>query len=119
MRSSPPASLVLVLAVANLAHGCVTDDDCSLLGICSVGGTCQCDPGWNGQHCAQADLADYVDGAGEGGYVNRTAASWGGRPLLVGGKWQLFATEIAGGCPLILFFNNSQVRMIEPICMWL
>ena len=47
------------------------------------------------------------------GYVNSSAASWGGRPLFINGKWQLFATEIAECCPLILFMNNSMVIRAE------
>ena len=47
------------------------------------------------------------------GYINPDAASWGGRPIFSGGKWHLFATEIAHRCPLILFMNNSAVIRAE------
>ena len=43
----------------------------------------------------------------------KSRASWGGRPLRVNGTWQLFVTEIAAGCPLILFMNNSMVVRAE------
>lgn len=101
------------LWVADSAGGCSTDDDCSLLGVCSrssarAGGKCVCDPGWTGPDCAAAALRPYDDVA-HLGYVNATRASWGGRPVRVGGEWHLFATEIAARCPLILFMNNSMV----------
>jgi hypothetical protein len=90
---------------------CSTDEDCSLLGTCNTSkGTCVCDPGWKGTDCAIADLQPYVSGEG---YVNSTAASWGGRPLYAEGKWHLFATQIAQRCPLILFMNNSEVVRAE------
>jgi hypothetical protein len=70
---------------------------------------CICDPGWKGEDCGQADLLPF---AGTG-YINKSAASWGGRPVHAGGKWHLFATEIAHRCPLILFMNDSSVVRAE------
>eukprot|EP00040_Diaphanoeca_grandis_P037806 m.249741 g.249741 ORF g.249741 m.249741 type:complete len:434 (-) comp33878_c0_seq4:4396-5697(-) len=102
---------VAATASADTGARCVDDADCSLLGICSADAVCVCDPGWMGDDCAVANLANY--NASQGGYINATAASWGGRPLLVNGKWQLFATEIAARCPLILFMNNSMVIRAE------
>jgi hypothetical protein len=87
--------------------GCSSDEGCSLLGTCSAGSMeCTCDPGWTGDNCARADLLPYRP---TDGYINRSAASWGGRPIFFGSKWHLFATEIARKCPLILFMNNSMV----------
>ena len=86
--------------------GCSSDEDCSLLGTCASSGKCVCDPGWTGDDCARADLLPYRP---TDGYINHSAASWGGRPIFFGGKWHLFATEIAQKCPLILFMNNSMV----------
>jgi hypothetical protein len=105
--------LALVAAASLAAGGCTTDDDCSLLGVCSpLTGKCRCDPGWTGVECAEAALQPYDDVA-HLGYVNSSRASWGGRPLKVGEKWQLFATEIDQQCPLILFMNNSMVIRAE------
>ena len=107
------AAAAVAAAVASRPRRlCATDDDCSLLGVCSSNGTCACDPGWGGADCGVARLRDYDDVA-HLGYVNASAASWGGRPLRVGGTWQLFATEIAAQCPLILFMNNSRVIRAE------
>lgn len=109
-------SLVLacapVLAVAAASH-CASDADCSLLGLCDkADGRCVCDPGWTGDDCGQADLLPYRDGDG---YINKSAASWGGRPVYdaVSKTWHLFATEIAHRCPLILFMNDSTVIRAE------
>lgn len=84
---------------------CKSDEDCSLLGVCSAG-ICHCDSGWTGPDCAKANLKPLNPAYG---YQNTTAASWGGRPLHVDDQWHLFATEIANKCPLILFEYNSQV----------
>ena len=45
--------LLLLLAghaCAEEALGCETDEDCSLLGVCTSG-ACYCDPGWHGADC--------------------------------------------------------------------
>jgi hypothetical protein len=112
MRQSFIGPLTILLLPSVAAALCATDDDCSLLGVCSSNGTCACDPGWGGADCGVARLSDYDDVANLG-YVNASAASWGGRPLRVDGKWQLFATEIGAQCPLILFMNNSMVIRAE------
>jgi hypothetical protein len=95
----------------SIEPSCSSDDDCSLLGVCSspaLGqpGRCVCDAGWTGADCSRADLLPHRP---TDGYINQSAASWGGRPILFGGRWHLFATEIARKCPLILFMNNSMV----------
>ena len=107
-------AVVLVITSTILhVNACHTDDDCSLLGICDVAtGLCDCDPGWHGKDCGVGIFDDYDD-VNHLGYVNHSAASWGGRPLFINGKWQLFATEIANHCPLILFMNNSMVIRAE------
>ena len=103
-------ALELVSAAAhNSITACASDEDCSLLGVCHAG-KCACDSGWVGEDCGVADLLPLRPNTG---YSNDSAASWGGRPVFSGGKWHLFATEIARQCPLILFMNNSQVIRAE------
>eukprot|EP01049_Picozoa_sp_SAG25_P001744 SAG25_NODE_83_length_16558_cov_10.239307_2_plen_397_part_00 len=109
--------LALPLLLVHRAAGtpCNTDEDCSLLGVCvppgrQRAGGCACDEGWTGEDCGQADLLPLDPTAG---YVNASAASWGGRPVFADGKWHLFATEISRRCPLILFMNNSAVVRAE------
>jgi len=100
------AAALLQLASADAA--CHTDEHCSLLGVCNAG-SCHCDEGWTGEDCGQADLAPYENT----GYINKSAASWGGRAVFAEGKWHLIATQISHSCPLILFMNNSMVVRLE------
>jgi hypothetical protein len=111
--SSRPALVVvaLLLNLADAAQACTGDEDCSLLGTCHRG-QCACDNGWRGDDCGVADLRP-LQQPSSSGYLNGTAASWGGRPLFADGKWHLFATEITHECPLILFMNNSAVVRAE------
>ena len=108
----------LLLAAAPVLAQAVPGADarCSLLGTWAAipptrpgaraEGSCRCDAGWTGADCSRAALLPYRPTEG---YINASAASWGGRPLRFGGRWHLFATEIARKCPLILFMNNSMV----------
>jgi hypothetical protein len=94
--------LLLALAIAQ-ARGCATDDDCSLNGVCSTGGSCTCNSPWSGADCgALAFLPAPVAGAfGDGSAGNVT--SWGGNAALnaADGLWHGFFTEIEGdGCGL-------------------
>lgn len=85
---------------------CTSDSDCSLLGVCTDG-SCRCDAGWAGQDCARADLEPWTEGHG---YFNESLGSWGGRPIQdQAGSWHLFAAEMALGCPLALWQNNSLI----------
>ena len=102
------------LALVSIANSCTTDADCSLLGVCA-NGSCACDAGWAGPDCARADLLPY-DPTAATGYVNASSASWGGHPLpdpTRPGVWTLFVSEMAGGCPLWLFENNSYISRAE------
>ena len=101
----PGLSSAASLTSQTSASACSSDDDCSLLGTCQSR-RCVCDAGWTGADCARADLMPYRR---DDGYINQSAASWGGRPVFFGGRWHLFVTEIARKCPLILFMNNSMV----------
>jgi hypothetical protein len=90
----------------------VVDDDCSLLGVCTTS-QCRCDPGWTGRGCGVADLKPW-DRTVTPGYRNTTQASWGGLPVQTSdGKFHAVATQIAKGCPLSLFLNNSAVVRLE------
>ena len=117
---APPLRPLLLLAaapvLAQAAAAPGADARCSLLGTWAAipptrpgaraEGSCRCDAGWTGADCSRAALLPYRPTEG---YINASAASWGGRPLRFGGRWHLFATEIARKCPLILFMNNSMV----------
>jgi hypothetical protein len=108
--ADPLELLAAATAPAAMEQGCATEDDCSLLGDC-IAGACVCTPGWAGADCARADLLPFDPDAATG-YVNETAASWGGHPLpdpAVPGRWWLMVSEMASGCPLWFFENNSYV----------
>ncbi|KAI0015020.1 hypothetical protein F4780DRAFT_130638 [Xylariomycetidae sp. FL0641] len=49
-------SLRAFLFFISLARACLTDDDCSLNGICSSDQACVCDPGWRADDCSELDL---------------------------------------------------------------
>jgi hypothetical protein len=103
--------LALALQITSLARACTSNYNCSLLGVCAAG-VCVCDPGWEGPDCGAAALLPYDPNGAGTGYVNATAASWGGHPLpdpSVEGRWWLLVSEMARGCPLWLFENNSFV----------
>ncbi len=101
----------MICAVVSSLPAKVTQE-CSSEQVCDKESSCVCDPGWKGVDCGQADLLPYRDGDG---YINNSAASWGGRPVYddVSKTWHLFATEIAHRCPLILFMNDSSVIRAE------
>ena len=99
----------LLFTAASPSFHCASSDDCSLLGVCTAG-ACVCNAGWTGASCATMDLLALDT---THGYVNPSAASWGGRPIKVGvgaaARWHMAVTEIKNKCPLILFQYNSQV----------
>lgn len=82
---------------------CQSDLECSLLGHCADG-VCQCDQGWTGPDCGQADLMPW----NYTGYLEAT--SWGGRPVLDNnGTWHLYFSYL-NGCPLGFFSNTSSIK---------
>jgi hypothetical protein len=102
---------------------CKSDEDCSLNGVCEPGGVCKCDPGWttlpddDGPWCGFLDFLPSptsVCGAacafhGGAGGVDTKTTSWGGSVLRVGGKYWMFAAEMAQRCTLGAWTTNSQV----------
>jgi hypothetical protein len=92
-------------------HNCSTDADCSLNGVCSGVGHCECDSAWRGPSCGQLDLLPLQNNSGI--YKNPQARSWGASLVQDSPKeirkWHLFANEIKGGCSLYDWDPNSQV----------
>ena len=64
-----------------------------------------CDPGWKGADCAVADLAPYRP---DDGYVNHTAATWGGVPVQT--KGELLSGERFADDPLLYTTLNRHVN---------
>ena len=78
------AVLVILASLTCAAGKCVTDSDCSLLGVCKAAeetgsdhkqpypsASCECDQGWTGVDCATADLLAYDDVAHLGYVVHK------------------------------------------------
>ena len=127
LRREPLLLLLLALpllprvaSVAAAPH-CGSARDCSLAGACSRdGASCLCDGWTHGARCEVLNLlpvetvetVEAVAGLDHKesvhhrharlGYRNRSGYnSWGGAALPFGGKWYLFASQMAGKCPLL------------------
>ena len=93
---------------------CKSDEDCSLNGVCTAG-ACKCDPGWttlldaDGPWCGFLDFLPSPNSVcgpgcvfhGGAGGVDKLTTSWGGSVLPVGGKYWMFAAEMANRCTLL------------------
>ena len=107
------AALLPASAARAVDHGaaCTSDLDCSLLGVCSIGGSCVCDPGWRGADCGVLDVAPAVRGSG----YNLTSAgtsSWGGRIIADAtdaNLHHLFLAEFTKGCGLDFWAPFSRI----------
>lgn len=99
---------VSVVSVVNV-HGCKTESDCSLNGLCTAG-ACRCDQPWSGPACATLDFEPAPAGGMYGFGTPFHTSSWGGNAVEDGGLWHLFVTEIAGaGCGLHKWGQQSTV----------
>jgi hypothetical protein len=100
-------TLIIGVAVVLASATCKTDRDCNLLGTCTPGGACTCDPGWAGATCARADLKPldlslgYQPANGD--------SSWGGRAVHYNSQWHLFVSHFTHQCPLSQWISNSVV----------
>ena len=99
-------------ALASAAYQCVSDDDCSLNGICLPRGRCQCDPGWTSRDCNRLNLQPATRGTGYNhtnvtlpGYHSTKGgnSSWGGqivRDRRDKSLFHLITSQFAHGCGL-------------------
>ena len=89
------------------------DDDlaslaCHLNGKLGADGSCECfHPSWTGSTCGRLNLQPVH--ATQMGYANRSRTSWGGNSVFEGGLWHMFVSEIAHGCSLNYWTQNSQI----------
>ena len=107
------ANKVKVLLLLVILHGrcatafkCNSSRDCSLAGTCGANGVCICDGWTHGDRCEILNLLPAGSGASVAspgfGYLNASGFnSWGGAALPFNGQWYLFASQMAGRCPLL------------------
>ncbi|KAK8872489.1 hypothetical protein PGQ11_003003 [Apiospora arundinis] len=104
--------VIVFLALVSAAYACKTDDECSLNGICTPCGTCDCDPGWTSPDCGKLDLQPATRWTGYN-HTNITLpdhystkggnSSWGGQIVRDRHDKSLFhlvASQFARGCGL-------------------
>lgn len=100
-------------AVVSSCAACTTDTDCSLNGFCR-GGSCDCDPGWQGGDCGLLKLAPTGYNPHGSGRVYPAASSntssWGGGVVHRDGMYHLYTSEMAGRCGLASWATNSFIR---------
>ena len=73
---------------------CKSDFDCSLAGVCTDDGACECDPWTSGSDCSYLNFAP-LD-TNKIGYLNEVESSWGGNALYGSDQlWHLYVAEIA------------------------
>ena len=93
-------ALLLLFAIPAPTQPCHTDSECSLAGSCSTNGTCICDGWTHGEYCEILNLLPA--NSQRYGYQNSSAYnSWGGASIEHNNKWYLFASQMAGQCPLL------------------
>ena len=107
--------LLLLLAghaCADEALGCETDEDCSLLGVCTSG-ACHCDPGWHGDDCGQLGLLPVKPNSGYN-LTGEGISSWGANifPATHNGAetvWHMYAAEFENKCGISHWSPNSAI----------
>ncbi|PSN74035.1 hypothetical protein BS50DRAFT_605708 [Corynespora cassiicola Philippines] len=104
---------LFTLAAVRGVRACLTDDDCSLNGVCDAKtSTCTCDPGWVSSDCGKLDLLPAAKGTGYN-YTNATMpdhfstrggnSSWGGQIIQDRNDKSLFhlvISQLSRGCGL-------------------
>ena len=93
-----------LLTVA-VAAACVTDDDCSLNGLCDAT-VCACDAAWAGASCSRLAL---LPAPHDGGYRALNTSSWGGTVVHFDGAWHMIVAESLGGCGLNAYARNLRL----------
>eukprot|EP00729_Bicosta_minor_P004680 gene4680-9723_t len=104
--------LLLVFTLVLFAVGSTTAT-CSGLGTVTDG-TCNCDPGFKGEQCAQLDLAPAPS---EGAlHLANHRSSWGGRPIKIGAQYHLYVSDVGpcGTGQLLVYYIGSRWNASEP-----
>jgi len=98
--------------------GCSTDEDCSLLGVCTKH-VCECDSGWKGDDCGILNLEPAVYGSG----YNLTGStpptdSWGANIFPTTGSsspsdWSMVVAEFENHCQISNWSPNSAIVLAQ------
>ena len=85
-------AVLLIFLAGYASAGCRegSETDCALNGICK-GGSCACDPGWQGEKCNQLKLKP-PDRLEPHGYYNGSMPTWGGDVIYENGIYHAFVT---------------------------
>jgi hypothetical protein len=97
----------LCLSSAAPPSTCDGDECCSLNGVWSGSGGCECYSPWTGANCSSLDLLPAPPVQGYGMAPNVT--SWGGNIIMdFGGTYHLYVAEMVNHCPLNTWGSNSR-----------
>ncbi|KAI1457910.1 hypothetical protein F4805DRAFT_426914 [Annulohypoxylon moriforme] len=103
---------VILVTLNIIVQACVTDEDCSLNGICNYSSSkCKCDPGWKSGDCGQLDLQpatrwtgyNYTNFTLPDFYSTKGNSSWGGNIIqdrFDKGLFHLVIDQFSHGCGL-------------------
>ena len=103
--------MLATLLLLSQSHGCSTDLDCSLNGVCSpTAHTCDCNKPWDGPTCATVRFKPVTFPQGYGMSPNLTA--WGGGAFYdaTTQKYHAYIHTMDNGCPLRDFTTNSRIE---------
>jgi len=95
------------VSLFSVNSGCSTDYDCQLNGVCT-GGTCHCDPQWNGPNCELLNLVP-VPSSFKTGYQEHNTSSWGGSVVKIGDVYHMYVSRMSGFCGLNCWEGNSEI----------
>lgn len=110
-----PIMATLSVLIFPSLQSCITDDDCSLNGVCGKLYTCHCDPGWTGSDCGVLDLRAAKRPSGYN-YTDKGTSSWGStiiRDPKDHSLYHLFAAEFTHGCGLDYWAPYSRIIRAE------
>mmetsp|Transcript_5327 Transcript_5327/g.7850 ORF Transcript_5327/g.7850 Transcript_5327/m.7850 type:complete len:494 (+) Transcript_5327:157-1638(+) len=90
---------------------CRDDEDCSLNGVCSVEGKCNCNPAWSGNRCERLNLIPTTRHSGYRGVDDgHNTSSWGGAVLRSeDGTYHMWASEMTEHCGIGAWAENSRI----------
>jgi hypothetical protein len=101
-----PLPLLLTVCCINVAATCTSDLGCSLNGECA-GDSCTCFDGWHGDECELLSLGPAPLGGAYGYKPN--SSSWGAHVVKWKGQYNMFVSELWGGCGITSWRQNSHV----------